>query len=200
MPVSDLLEKLPLKTADQLRRLMREHERLVWIGKPKPYLRDWKNWAPWPFGIIWLGVVGYFVLWGPKAPMADKSTLTQAVFAIIASPLIIGGLALLQYPFRMRREQDNTLYLVTNQRAIVFHSEFKKHNESFTPNDLENIEVQKHKQGGHLIFDYEKPILQGEAAQSSARENEQIKTRPIGFLDLPDTAPALKAIETLAKQ
>ena len=197
MALTDLAENLSDKVTKQLNQLLREHERIHWIGAPKPHLSNWKNWMPWPLGIAWMAAVGYFVLWGPKAPMQDMNTPTRIVFALIASPLIIGGLALLQYPFKLRKEVENTLYIVTNQRAILFHSEFKKHNESFIAEDLKNIEVQKHKQGGHLIFDYAKPILRGEASKSVAREEEQLKNHPIGFLHLPDLAPAQNAIDTL---
>ena len=199
MAVTDLAENLPHKTANQLQQLLREHERILWIGAPKPHLSDWKNWMPWPIGICWMTAVGYFVLWGPKAPIHEMNGPTRIVFALVASPLIIGGLALLQYPFKLRKETKNTLYIVTNQRAIIFHSEFKKHNESFIAADLENLEIQKHKKGGHLIFDYEKPILRGEESKSTARENEQLKNRPIGFLDLPNLEPAQKALAELVK-
>jgi len=120
---------LPESLRDLLRQEIKPGERVRWAGRPQP-----PSSAPslsYLVAVVGVPEVAFAVFWiwtsltlGAQVPLAGANL----VFAAFGVPLLMMGLALLLCPWwsqrKLARAAGNTLYVVADQRAIVFNGGF----------------------------------------------------------------------------
>lgn len=205
---------LPQALQDLLRDEIAPDERVRWVSQPQP--RGGLNWVllppvlfaiPWTlFSIFWItGAAGIF-----DGGFPAKERLVFAAFGI---PFVLIGIMLLSTPLWMRRRvrkaSENTLYVITDRRAIVFNGGYYGDGglalmsgfmlrmirpglvvQSFPPDQLRTIErVQRPDGSGDLLF--------GTAALPMQLNSKPIPLR-VGFYSIPDVREAERLLKDLA--
>jgi len=120
---------------ESLRKLARQElaagESVRWVERPTPDGRfPWASLIPVFFGIPWtafsvfwtLGAAGVI---GPGGFGEGPVSAGRLLFALPGVLMILAGVAMLTSPLRamrrMRRAAENTVYVITDRRAIVFY-------------------------------------------------------------------------------
>jgi hypothetical protein len=86
-------------------------ERLVWTGQPRPDLAIRPAYCLAPFGLVFAGIAACW--------MVAATAIGITPFALCGLPFIaVGGLFALS-PLWLRRRAEQTLYALTNRRALV---------------------------------------------------------------------------------
>lgn len=205
---------LPQTLQDLLRDEIAPEERVRWVTRPQagsgfcwmmlpPVLFA----VPWTlFSLFWMfGAAGGF----DGGPIAQERLL----FAAFGIPFVLVGLALLSTPLWIRRQlrkaADNTLYVITDRRAIVFNGGYFGGGglalmsgfmlrmmrpglivQSFPPDQLRTIErVQRHDGSGDLMF--------GGAAMPLQWDRNPLPLR-VGFYSIPDVREVERLLKELA--
>ncbi len=131
-------------------------EKIVWLGRPDPkaagrgYLPIQLFAIPWTaFSIFWIcGAAGF------KIPDFKQGFDFFPLFGI---PFLLIGIGMLTAPIWGKRLASQSVYVLTNRRAILFKKEFTGMSiRSFKPDQLRSLERKQHADGsGDLIFTQE---------------------------------------------
>ncbi len=109
-------------------------------------------------------------------------------FPLFGIPFLLVGLAMLLSPLWMLRKARRTVYVVTDQRAIIFDGGGITRIRSFGPDQLGDLQRNQRSDGsGDLIF---------EQKISYSRNNHRPHTTDIGFLAIPE----VKRVEDLVRE
>lgn len=163
-----LLERLPALSARRVVDELADGEHLIWVGQPRPdlYSRGW--FIPVFFGLFF---IGFSLVW-MALPLAMGVVFSGAgaakegaagtlcgmpflCFALFGLPFLIIGGFIMAAPFRARSFARNTVYALTNRRAIVFQAGGWNTMtvRTFEPTMLHNlIRVENPDGSGSLIF------------------------------------------------
>jgi energy-coupling factor transporter transmembrane protein EcfT len=152
-------DPLPEPLAQRLRAELQPGETLIWTGRPVPALAARPAWTVTLIGgamlipgILIAGIIGIVVVavaFATKSPCFALLLLPfLAVFALIL-------LLLATLPFRARQLADNTIYALTNRRAILWQKTLWGFQvRSFTPQQLGALQRIERPDGtGDLIFE-----------------------------------------------
>ncbi len=133
-------------------------EKIAWLGRPDPkaagrgYLPIQLFAIPWTaFSIFWIcGAAGF------KIPEFKQGFDFFPLFGI---PFLLIGIGMLTAPIWGKRLASQSVYVLTNRRAIIFKKEFSGMSiRSFQPDQLRGLERKQHADGsGDLIFTQEIP-------------------------------------------
>ena len=159
-------------------------ERIVWLGQPVAALMARQAWpvvlfgVPWTaFAIFWtLGAAGMI---GRHGTSGGSATGWFAyVFPLWGLPFIAIGFAMLTAPYWAARTARQTIYALTDRRAIVWQAKgwgkFEVHN--FQPERLTSMTRKQRGDGsGDLIFE-----------QFQERNGSGTTTIRRGFMAVPD--------------
>lgn len=121
-------------------------ENLVWVGQPLPAFFTGASIFPFLFAIPW---TAFAVSWmggaiGMGAPLG---------FALFGVPFVLIGLAMLCSPIYLRRCMKNTVYAITDKRALIFVGTFFSTNiKSFYPDDLDELQRKEKANGTGSVF------------------------------------------------
>ncbi|MDR1925620.1 MAG: hypothetical protein LBQ66_14710 [Planctomycetaceae bacterium] len=129
-----------------------DDETIEWIGQPIPCLFSKKSLPQFLFAIPWTAFAIFWICGasGFKIPEFGPNLL----FPLFGLPFVLIGLALLSSPFWFRRSMRQTVYAITNHRAIIFERGFFSFNiMSFEPEDLNNLHRKQKANGtGDIYF------------------------------------------------
>lgn len=115
---------LPEEVRDRVRSELRDGERLLWVGQPRPGRFARRGWLIAILDIPWLVMSTAFMvivsvaLFGEAAQGPPRPEWWFLFFFGI--PFFLIGLAGVSTPYRMRRQARRTVYAVTDRRAIVW--------------------------------------------------------------------------------
>ncbi|MDX1962133.1 MAG: hypothetical protein SFX18_03205 [Pirellulales bacterium] len=136
-------------------------ERLVWSDQPIPsrYARGvgfiWLFAIPWTaFAVFWTG--GALWMGGQMQNDDGFFGLVRFVFPLFGLPFILVGLGMLSAPYWVRQHARQTIYGITDRRAIVLSKNWLMGLKvrSFRPAELKNIERQEFDDGSGTITFY----------------------------------------------
>ena len=146
----------PLNLPKQLRgrvdREIQTGEFIRWIEQPIPRLFDLASIPavlfaiPWTaFAIFWIcGAAGF------KLPDLSEGIKPEHLFPLFGVPFVLVGLGMLSSPFWVWRKTLNTVYIITDRRAIAFEGNTVR---SYTPEQLGNIfRKERHNGTGDVII------------------------------------------------
>ena len=209
----------PYTLSEALQSLLRDEipqgERVKWVGTPQP--RSGFLWITLPlvlfavfdvaFALFWMaGAAGVFDGVGPMRA-------ERLIFAAFGIPFLLVGIAMLMSPLLLRRRlqksAENTLYVVTDRRAVVFNGGYYGSGglamliagiirfanpgikvQSYTPDRLQNIERTEREDGtGDVLF--------GES-EVNYEVNDRPATLRTGFYSITDVREADRLLKELA--
>lgn len=160
------------RATGQLRAVLRDNERVEMVAWPHCSMGFGKA-----FGSVFPGMVLVAFLGGVAYMFGEKWWVVVSLF----SPGWLVGLLLLSEPLRYRWRMQRTLYVLTNQRAIVFEQlhlwRYRCICWPLFPGLVKKVTKEGDKLGS-LIFDYEMRI-----SFESGRRRYQ--PQPVGFLMVP---------------
>jgi hypothetical protein len=128
-PGGSSLADLPPEAAARVESELREGERLVWVGQPRPDLYAKGSGCLVVFGIffagfsaLWLLItlgIGLFLV-GPGGNGLRIAGIPFLVFGLFGLPILLIAVGLLTAPFWIKKRARRVCYLLTDQRAITW--------------------------------------------------------------------------------
>lgn len=121
-------------------------ERIQWIGMPipkffTPHSTGWFLFGMWWTVFFLIGMVSMWFLSGYPG------------FAALGVPAILFGFGMVSNPLFAYMRALNTIYVITERRAIVFDGGLSDDISSYHPEKMMNISVKEKKNGlGNVIF------------------------------------------------
>lgn len=184
-PSVDLWE-LPVRLRTLIEAELQEGEQIVWIGRPIPHRFGMRSLPIVLFGIPWTAFALFWMAGAAGFKIPDFKHDFD-LFPMFGVPFVLVGFGMLSSPFWMMRKARNTVYLLTDRRAILFDGGFSTTIRSFRPDRLTDLRrVQRPDGSGDLVF---------ERRSSFGGESDQRQT-DIGFLAIPE----VKTVEDLVRQ
>jgi hypothetical protein len=156
--------------------------------------------------VLLKGLIANFVSWLPNDPesrflLLGASDLNVFSLLIILFPLI--GVSLMLTPLWVALAARRTLYAVTSRRALILKTGFLGGLKvrSFDAKDLEQIDKYERPDGsGSLMFSSELYTTTSTASSGYSGTVSNVRTRRVGFDDVPDVAAAEQAIRQLVSR
>jgi hypothetical protein len=182
------LWQLPAPLRELVEGELRERERIVWIGKPRPWRLARQSLPivlfaiPWTaFAIFWMcGAAGF------EVPRFERG---QDFFPLFGIPFVLVGLSMLTLPLWSMRAAVNSAYVITTERVIVLAGGVGVTIRSLSPEQLaDRRRVQFADGSGDLLF--------GRGGITSGGENAP-SFEPEGLLGVPDVKGVEDRIERL---
>jgi hypothetical protein len=171
------LWQLPERLRGLVEAELRERERIVWVGKPRPWRMARQALPILLFAIPW---TGFAIFWmcgaaGFKVPRFENGA---DLFPLFGIPFVLIGLGMFSAPLWAARKAAGTAYVITTERAIVFIGGYGTTIRSFSPERLaDRRRVQFGDGSGDLLFGRGIMTTDGEGSTSFM---------PEGFLGVPD--------------
>lgn len=132
---------------------LQPRERITWMGQPIA-----KRSALMALPVVICGIIWTWPL-GGMAWTAFNSGYPRSLFGLLVLPFIGFGLVMLSMPYWAHRIAKNSAYVLTDQRAIIFRSDWRDRLTvlSFTPEKLGDLHVKRYADGsGNLLFERSK--------------------------------------------
>jgi len=141
MSQSHETHSLPPELQDLVEQELKPGEQLLWVGQPV-----YPVWGLMIAVLIGINVTGGSVLWMCWGVLGLGAPLW---FALLGIPFVLAGLSLPFAPFRERRRMKETVYAITNQRAIIFAKKSGSTEiTSYNPDELSKLLCQESLFGG----------------------------------------------------
>jgi hypothetical protein len=123
-------------------------ERLIWIGKPKR-----KNYfSTESVALLFCAAYITFLFIGPLIEILQRGFAEPAMGVVFLFYLLV-MLLMLAYPLKIYYEAKNTIYLLTNKRAIIIKPGLKTRIRTYGPEKLIKMQVTSNKDGvGDIAF------------------------------------------------
>jgi len=130
-------------------------ERIRWIEQPVPHFFTAGSIGAVLFGIPWTSFA-IFWMWGVmgfKLPDFREGIQPQHFFALFGVPFVLIGFAMLSTPYWTWQAARETVYLITDQRAISIAGIRSTTIKSYSPDQLQEIHRREKADGtGDVIF------------------------------------------------
>jgi hypothetical protein len=169
-------------------------EKPVWVARPDPARFARTGWPvtlfaiPWTaFAVFWTGAA----FWGTRQAGGPGPPCFDLCFPLFGVPFILIGLGMFTAPFWLRRAARQTVYVITDRRAILFEGSYGLLNQrkvqSFPPAELNGISRTQNADGSGNVILHE----------SSYRDTDgDRRTRQVGFFAIED----VKRVEGLLRE
>jgi len=165
---------------------LRADERTIWQSQPMAGLYARRSWPIVLFGIPWTAFAVFWVCGAAGFKMPTFSSGPD-LFPLFGVPFVLIGLGMLSTPLWMRRAAKRTVYVITDQRAIIIGGAFALEVESFAPERLTDIRRKQRRDGsGDLIF----------RTEVAHRRDGRTHESHVGFIAIPD----VKGVEFLIRE
>lgn len=163
---------LPRRLEELVDSELREGEHVLWLAQPIRRLCVRRSLPVLFIAIPWTAIVAYWML----------VTSGAGIVALGGLPFLIGGIWMLTIPLWVLRRAGHLAYVVTDQRAVIFDSLPPQRVRSYSPEQLEEMQIRERSEGaGDIIF---------ERVGWSSHMSE------VGFLAIP----SVETVETLLRQ
>ncbi|HEY9877032.1 MAG TPA: hypothetical protein V6D29_01190 [Leptolyngbyaceae cyanobacterium] len=183
---------LPAKLRQTVDRELKAGEVIRWIEQPIARLFTRATTSIFVAGLLSLGFFGYFTYHWWKLPSSQSSDFASMGNFVQVGGLLVGGLCLmiscvpLAVPFLSWQAARQTVYLITDQRALIVQGGWKTTIRSFNPNQLQDTYRTERAKGiGDVII----AVRHWIDSEGDAQREE------IGFMDIRNP----KAVEELLR-
>ena len=177
---------IPPQLQEIVQRELDRDERVVWSAMPKPKYFSGPSLGLFLFAIPW---TAFSVFWmagaaGFKIPQFNNG---EDLFPLFGIPFFLIGIGMLSSPLWSYRNALNTVYLITDRRAITIDGGVSFTIRSYTREKLNEIFRREHKDGtGDVII-----------SRSAWRDSDGDKQmQELGFLRINDA----KQVESILKK
>ena len=169
---------LPLQLQSLLDEELNEGEELRWSCQPSVPRAIIRSLSLVFFVVFWLGI-SVFTAYTMYADAKEGEDVPTIAIVIISIFLII-GLFMLPLPYLMVRRAKNTVYAITNKRAIILRKGSTINIRSFGPEKLTDIIKRIRSDGsGDLIL--ERTVSYDRSSKGGTRR----KVSEVGFFGIP---------------
>ena len=184
---------LPLGLQSLLDQELNKGEELRWSCQPSVSRAVIKSLALVAFAVIWLAISLSVAFMMYKGTQEGKDVPTMAV--VMISIFLLIGLLMVTSPFWAARRARNTVYAITNSRAIILNKGLSINIQSFSSEKMADIIKRIRSDGsGDLIF--ERHISYHPSRKGRTRR----KVTEIGFFGIPRVNEVEDMLEALKQQ
>lgn len=185
-----------LKLSDKLRHQVDKElevgESIRWIEQPIPRFFTATSIGSFLFGIPF---TSFAIFWmygasGFKVPDLREGIQPQHLFALFGIPFVLTGLGMLSSPIWVWLASQQTVYLITNKRAISIEGGFSTTIKSYSPEQLKDI---YRKERGNGTGD----VVMGVRRWKDSNGRE--KTQEIGFMGIRNPQEVEKILKQLGQ-
>jgi hypothetical protein len=131
-------------------------EKLIWADQPVPELYARGAIGLVLFGAVWTAISVFWEIGAAMSVYKSAHPIGSLALPLFGLPFVLFGLALLTSPMIVRRLALRTVYVVTNQRAIVIKALLfgRVEIQSFPPDRLRSMTRKDRADGsGDLVFE-----------------------------------------------
>lgn len=183
---------LPPPLRDAVSREVDVNERIDWIGQPKPIFFTPSAVAAFLFAIPW---TAFALFWTAAAGWGTMSSHHGSgpwiLFPLFGVPFILIGLAMLMSPLWAHRKARNTVYVITDRRAISIEGSRSRTIRSYMPSHLQDLHRTERSNGyGDVII----------SRRTWSDSDGDRRSEEIGFLRINDAQDVERKLKALAKK
>lgn len=185
--------KLPQKLRKAVEKELEMGESIQWIEQPIARFFNASSVASVIFGIPW---TSFALFWtygalGFELPQFTDGIQPQHLFALFGVPFILIGFVMLTSPFWAWQAARETVYLITNRRAIAIEGGWVTTIRSYLPHELGHIYRQEKADGtGNIV------IIKREWTDSDGDR----MTEEIGLMSVRNPRETERILKQLAKR
>jgi hypothetical protein len=199
---------------------LRRNESIRWMGQPSSHSFPWLSLFPFFFGVFW---TAFSVFWiGIASGIGDlvegfrgfdQLEGERLMFALFGVPFLLIGLAMLTAPFWImrwiKRTAERTVYVITNERVIVFDGGFSDRSlgllmavvsplrgrglviRSFKPKELKSVRrIQRRNGSGNIVI----------RVSNKKQPDEFTYAMPVAFFSIPNVKDVGEMLEEFRLQ
>lgn len=171
--------RIPYKLEERVQPELESGERVEWKEMPIPHYFSATSTGAFLFAISW---TAFAIFW-----MFGASQSGSIAFTSFGIPFFLIGIGMLSSPIWTYRKSLNTIYVITDRRAIIFDGGRSVTIRSYEPERLQKVFRKERKDGsGDVII-----------AHKEWRDSDGDKQRKeLGFIRIKDS----KKVETMLKK
>ena len=175
--------RIPYKLEERIQRELEPRERVEWKEMPTPHYFSGTSTGAFLFAIPW---TAFALFW-----MFGASQSGSIAFTSFGIPFVLIGIGMLSSPIWTYRKSLNTIYVITDRRAITFDGGRSLTIRSYEPERLQNVFRKERKDGsGDVII-----------AHKEWRDSDGDKQREeLGFIRIKDAKKVELILKNLAEQ
>jgi hypothetical protein len=147
---------IPSPLRDIVERELERGERIEWMETPKRAFFTAGSTGAFLFGIPWTAFALFWTgaaAWMSNAADVEGDAGPFRFFPLFGLPFILVGFGMLSSPLWAYRRSRNTVYVITDRRAIIFAGGSKTTIRSFLPSQLKTVFRREKKDGsGDVLF------------------------------------------------
>lgn len=189
--------KIPLGLRQAIDQELQPGERLYWVEQPLARFFTTESVRTSLFGVLWTALA---VFWTGGAnrfqfPDLSKGIRPQLLFSLVGVCFAVIGIELILTPLWTWRKARNTVYLVTDQRALTIRKGWSLEIRSFSPDQLWNLERRERADGsGDVIVGLPR------SGDSSTEESVEPTAVEVGFLGVGQARESERALRQLVER
>lgn len=184
--------KIPKQLLQTIHRELDTGEIITWVEQPIARFFSAPSIGIILFGIPWTSFA-LFWMWGAlgfQVPNFQKGIQPQHLFALFGVPFVAVGFFMLSSPYWQWQTMRNTVYLITNKRAIIIQGSSSITIRSFPPAQVNDLYRRENPDGsGDVIMS----IRNWKDSDGDARREE------IGFVGVRRVQQVEKMLKQLAQ-
>ncbi len=182
--------QIPADLREKIDRELAPGEMIQWIDQPITRFLTAASMIRFLFGIPW---TAFFLFWtwhtlGLRTLFMNRLTPSM-LLPVFGVPFLLIGFAMLTAPITGKRTIQNTIYIVTDRRAILFEGTAPGTIRSYLPNQLQSLYRQENKDGSGNVI-----ITIYYVKDSDGHERKDYA----GFVDIRDPKGAEEFLKELA--
>jgi hypothetical protein len=180
---------IPAELQEQVEQELERDEKIQWIGMPRPVFFTPVATGAFLFGIPW---TAFAVFWTAAAVWGTMNAGGEGLFRLFplfGIPFVLVGIGMLSSPLWGRRRALQTVYVITDRRAITFDGGWSTTVRSYPPEKLTDVYRKEKRDGsGDVII-----------ARRAWRDNDgDRQAEELGFLRVTGAKEVEQLLKALA--
>jgi hypothetical protein len=193
------IQAIPGELEDKVKRELQAGERIRWMEQPIPRFFTPVSTTMFLLGIPWTVFALFWeviTFWGVLGSISRYEEVPgmlifSIVFPLFGLPFLLVGFGMLASPLWARRNAFNTVYVITDRRAITFDTGWATTVRSYSPDQLQDIFRRERGDGtGDVIFSQRVWL-------DSGRDRHK---QNLGFLNIREAKRVEQMLRELASQ
>jgi hypothetical protein len=174
---------------DKVRRELESGERILWMEQPIPRYFTAVSTGAFLFAIPWTAFAIFWICGASGFKLPDFSKDGFSFFPLFGLPFVLIGIGMLSSPLWAYRKAFNTVYVITDRRAITIDAGWTTTIRSYPPDQLQNIHRKEKRDGtGDVVL--------GQRVWSGSEGGQQ--ATDLGFLNIRDPKTVEQMLKKLA--
>jgi len=173
------MENLPDRLLTVIQSEIPDDETILWAGQPSEWEASKNGWPLFGFAIPWtlFAIFWMFAAAGFGMPNFADGT---GFFSLFGIPFVLVGLFMLASPFFAARSARNTVYVITDERALIFTGKNTVSVKTYTPDEFDSLDRTIKVDGTGSVLFKDPP------KQARNKNSVDFKLGTHGFFGIPD--------------